>query len=163
MPAGVDHLARDNVVVENLPFVIKVFEKQVERGDALSQTAFDGGPLSAGDDARQHIVRENLLRALFAAVHGEGYPLMQKRSIGSLLAAAQLLWWHLTQTFMQTLIARARRARGLEHFVVSAVEFVVREGRVKAAPRGTVETRHRRPTPKGARAMFARAPRSAMR
>src|SRR6266496_4350709 len=143
------HLARDNAVLENLAFVIKVFEKQVERGDALSQAAFDGGPLSAGEDARQHIVGENLLGALFTAIHGEGYSLMQKRSISSPLAVAQLLWWHLTQTFMQRLIARARRARGLEHFVVGAVEFVASEGRVKAALRVGVETCHRRSTRNG--------------
>src|ERR1022692_979141 len=88
--AGVDDLAGDDPVLHDAAVMINVGEKQVESGNALYETAFDSRPFRTGDDSRQQIMREDLLRALGAPVHGKGDALVEKREIGFLLEAIQL-------------------------------------------------------------------------
>ncbi len=71
--------------------MINVLEKQIEGCDALGEARLDLPPLGASDDARQQIVREDPLGALFAAVDRERDALMQETEVGRLLAAAKFV------------------------------------------------------------------------
>jgi hypothetical protein len=108
--------------------VVDVVEKEVERGDALHQPAFDGFPLGCGDDARQQVVGEDAFGAARVAVDGEGDALVQKREVGSLLARLQFRWRQLEQAPVEKLVLRPRRAVGREHLVVGVVQLIGGEG-----------------------------------
>jgi hypothetical protein len=89
--AGVDEVAGNDAVSEDASFVVDVLEEEVERGDALGETALDRLPFGAGDDARDEIVGEDLFGAFVASVDGEGDALIEEAEVSGLLAAAQLV------------------------------------------------------------------------
>ena len=91
MLAGVDDFPRDDAVFQNARFVIDILEKQIERGEALCEAAFNDVPFRAGDDTRQQVMRENSFGAFFAAIDGESNALVEKREVGFELAAAKFL------------------------------------------------------------------------
>ena len=80
--AAVDELARNDAVVEDFGVGVNVAQEEIERGDALREAALDAIPLLRSNQARQQVVREDALRAFFAAVDGEGDALGEKREIG---------------------------------------------------------------------------------
>ena len=121
MFAAINHLARHDAVGQAAAFVVDVAQEQVERGDALRQSLFDGLPLGAGDDARQQVVREDAFGALVAAVNRERDALVQKRHVGGLLFAAHLFGGQAEQQLVQRAIVPARLALGVEHLVECAV------------------------------------------
>ncbi len=127
MLAAIDHFARHDAVGQAAAFVVDVAQEQIERRDALRQSALDGLPLGAGDDARQQIVREDALGAFVAAVNGERDALVQKRHVGGLLLAPHLFSRQAEQQLIQRAIVLARLALGVEHFVEGAVQVVACE------------------------------------
>ncbi len=84
-----------------------------------------------GDQARQQIVGEDALGALFAAVDGEGDALGEKREIGGLLAALQFLGRQVGQGFSQGAVLGPQFALRLAHLIEGLVERVVAEQRVQ--------------------------------
>ena len=88
--AAVDQLARHDAFVEDPALVIDVFEKQVDRGEALGQPALEHAPFGRGDDARQQVVGKDPLRSLRIAVNREGDALREKGLFRFGLMLAQL-------------------------------------------------------------------------
>ena len=72
VPARVDNLARDDLVRQDAALMINVLQKQIEGGDALGEARLDLPPLGASDNARQQVVRKDLLGPLLAAVNVKG-------------------------------------------------------------------------------------------
>ena len=107
MAAAVNQFARNDAIRQNSAVVVNVFEKEIQRGDALRQAVLDLAPLLVGNDPRQQIVRKDPLRALVVAVDRERDALVQKRQVGRLLALAQFLGRKLQQRLKQSLIVRA--------------------------------------------------------
>src|SRR5271169_2663661 len=106
MSARVDDLARDCLVRQYAAFMINVLEEQIERGDALGEARLDLPPLSASDDARQQVVREDPLGALFTAVNIEGDSLIEEGKICCLLAPPQLIGRNRKQPAEQLSVVR---------------------------------------------------------
>jgi hypothetical protein len=76
--ASIDEFFGDDSVGQDFSVVVDVFEKQIQGGDALGETALDLAPFGVGNDAGQKIVGENALGAFRIAVNGEGNSLMEK-------------------------------------------------------------------------------------
>ncbi len=88
--AAIDQFARHDAIVEDLAFVIDIFQEEVEGGDALGQAVLDLRPFARGNDAREQIVGEDALGAFLVAVDGEGDAFMEEGKISGLLTFAQL-------------------------------------------------------------------------
>ena len=127
MLATVDQLARDDAVGENFGVGVNVAQKEIQRGDALREPALDAVPLRGGHQARQQIVGEDALRALFAAVDGEGDALGEEGEIDRLLAPLQLVGGQAGQRLGKRAIRRPHLAAGLAHLVEGLVERIVSE------------------------------------
>ena len=146
MLAGVDDVAGDDAVVQDLPLVIDVVQEQVERGDALGQAALDDVPVGGRDDARQQIVREDALGAFVAAVDGEGDALVEEGQVRLLLAPQQFLGRQPGQLLVQLPVRTARLRLAVEHLVEGVGQRVageqVRRGWVGtgATPKGHSNT-----------------------
>ena len=125
MPAAIDELARDDAVGEDFCVGVDVAQEKVERGDALREPALDAVPLLSSDKARQKIVGEDALGALFAAVDGEGDALGEEGEVDRLLAPLQLIGGKGSQGFGKGAIWRPHLAAGLAHFVEGLVERVI--------------------------------------
>ena len=119
--------ARHDAFLQDPPVVIDVLEEQVERRQALDETALDRFPLARRDDARQQVVGKDPLCALIVSVDREGHALMEERAVGILLPPPQLGWRELEQALVQRVVGRARHAGSLEHFVITLIEQVVSE------------------------------------
>ena len=107
--------------------MIEVVEEQVERGDALRQTALDDVPVGAGDDPREEVVRKNAFGPFLTAVDGEGDALVEEREISLMLAAPQLLGGELEELLVQTPVGSARLRASVEHLVEGALDAVAGE------------------------------------
>jgi len=70
-------------------------------------------------------MRENPLGSFLAAVDGEGDALMQKRSVGGLLSAANFLDRQTEEHLVERPVVRTREPLCLEHLVIRAAEPVV--------------------------------------
>ena len=127
--AAVDQVEGHYFVGKNLPLVVDVMEKQVERGDALHQPALDGLPLAGGDDARQQVVGEDAFGAARVAVDGEGDALVQKGEVGGLLARFQLGGRQFEKPPVEQFVLRPGEAVRCEHLVVGVVQLIGGEGR----------------------------------
>src|SRR5262245_57975088 len=92
VPAAVDELRWDNAFGEDASLVVDVLEEQVDRGQPLSQAAFERIPLTTCQDPGQQVERENPLRALIVSIDGERNALCQERAVGFQLPLSQLLW-----------------------------------------------------------------------
>lgn len=79
------------------------------------------------DNARQQIMREDLLGALFTAVNVKGDSLIEEGKIRSLLAPAEFIVRNGEQPAIQLLIVRTWLARTVEHLVPRAVKFTAGE------------------------------------
>ena len=86
MLAAVHDFARHGAVRKNAAFVVNIAQEQVERGNALGQSAFDAAPFRAGDQAGQQVIGKDALRPLLPAVDREGDALVQKGEVGGVLA-----------------------------------------------------------------------------
>ena len=69
---------RDDAVLHDFLLVINVVQEKIQRRDALRKPALDVLPFLRRDDARQHVERENLFRALRVAIDVERDALPQK-------------------------------------------------------------------------------------
>ena len=109
MLTGVDDLTGNNAVLQDAPFVIHIFEKQIEGGEALGEPAFDCFPLGAGNDARKKVVRDDALGTFIAVVDGERDALIEEGKVRFLLAAQKLLGRQIQKLGVQrAVVARAR-------------------------------------------------------
>ena len=108
--AAVDQVARHDPFGEDAAVVVDVLQEEIERVDALRQTALEVLPLRAGQHARQQIVREDPLRALVVAVHREGDALVEERAVGRELTDPQLVDLDLEQPIEEH-AGRSRAAR----------------------------------------------------
>ena len=125
MLATVDELAGNDFVGENSAFVIDIAQKQIQRGQPLSQALLDSRPFCGGDNPGQQIVGKNSLRPLFATVHRKGDTLVQKRQVGRLLTAAQFLRSEFQQGLLQRAVVSPGHARRHEHLIVRDINLVV--------------------------------------
>src|ERR1700678_419066 len=74
-------------------------------------------------------MRKDLLRAFAAPVHRKGDALIEKREIGFLLAAVQLFRWEILKLRIEIAVLWTGASPGAEHFVISCVDLIIREGR----------------------------------
>jgi len=92
---AVDHAPRHDAVLQRAALGIDVAQEQVERSDALLQATLDLFPFRRGDDARQHVGRDDALgrrrTAWGIVVDGEGDSLLEERKFAGLLAAGEFL------------------------------------------------------------------------
>ena len=116
--AAIDDLPRNNPIGENVPLVVNVAEKHVERGDPLRQSPFDEAPFRMRDDARQKIVGEDALGAFLVAVNAEGDPLIQKRHVGEVLPPANLVGGQGSERIEDLGVVLAHAAFRDKHLVV---------------------------------------------
>src|SRR5216683_8005199 len=107
VPAGVDDLARDYLVRQYAAFMINVLEKEIEGDDALGKARLDLPPLGASDNARQQVMREDLLGPLLTAVNVKGDSLIEEGKIRSLLAPPEFVGWNREQPAVQFSVVRA--------------------------------------------------------
>ena len=76
--AGVDEFLGDDPVGEDFSGVVNVFEKQIQRGNALRQATLDLAPFAIRDDAGKKVVGENAFGAFGTTINGECYSLMKE-------------------------------------------------------------------------------------
>ena len=91
MAAGIDEFFGDDAGRKDFAAVVNIFEKKIQRGDALGESGLNLTPLGVWNDAWEKVVREDALRAFGVAINREGNALMQERKFGGLLALAKFL------------------------------------------------------------------------
>ena len=127
MLAGVDDFPWVNAFFDNFCVVVDVLEEEVQRGDALGETALDGFPFGGGDDAWQEVVRPDTLSSLVIPIDCKGNALIQEGRICRLLPLVECLGRHLQQTMIQLLVMRARLAIHIQHLVERRIKGIIRE------------------------------------
>src|SRR5581483_9743456 len=101
--------------------------KEIQCGDALREASLNTVPLGSRHQARQQIVREDALRALFAAINRKRDALRDKGEIGRLLAPLQLVRRQGGQRLGQCAVVLAHVAVRCAHLVEGLIERIVAE------------------------------------
>ena len=135
MLGAVDHRARHDAVLQHAAVGIDVAQEQVERRDALLQTALDALPFRRRDDARQKVGRDDPLGRLVVGIDREGDALVQEGLLAGLLAADELVRRQRRQPAVErgVMIAALRR-HGREHLVIRRAQRIGGIGSVLARP-----------------------------
>ena len=126
--AIVDKAGRYDAIAQNPSRSVDVGEEQIQRFDALPESAFDQVPIVGVKDSRQEIDRNDpLVRPLFS-VDRKRDSFMQKRSLGTFLHDRKFARRDAVERLPKPAAMRARRAGGIEHLVVECrLDFVTRE------------------------------------
>lgn len=112
------HLVRrDDPGLDDALVVIDIGKEHVQRIDALDAAAFDHGPFTGGDAARDDIEGDQALGVLFIAVEGEGDPGAVEEQIGFATPLGQQFRRRIGQPEGEVLIVRTAGAVCVIHFI----------------------------------------------
>ena len=127
----------DDSFAQRPPFVVDVLEEEVDGGEALLESPLDVLPLPGGQQARHEVERDDPLRHLVPAVHGEGDAFVQEPAVDALLELRHLLGDQPAERLHHLPAGGARSAVALEHLVVEPRLHLV-AGKRRRSPRGLV-------------------------
>ena len=119
--AAAYEILRDHAVADDAALAVYIRQKQVQRLNALNQTALDVFPVAREHQPRDAVDREDPFDGLVVAVDGEGDPLVQQGAVDPLLQAAEFIGGQLRQRLDQCIAMRPRPAGCGEHLVVEAL------------------------------------------
>ena len=123
-----DQIGRDDPVGNYPARTVDIREEQVQRFEPLAQTAFEEIPFFGGDQPRDDIDRDDALLRAFLAIDGKSDALVQEGPLRALLHRGDLVPRRLAESLPQLAAMGARRAGGVEHFIIeSGVRLVAGE------------------------------------
>ena len=119
-----DVVGRDDAVLEDLLLVVDVVQEEIERGDALDQSLFDGLPFGVGNDARHEVEREDPLGPLIVIVDREGDATPHEGQVDRSLLPLVLCLVEMFQVLGDSSIVGADGPRFIEHLVTKITAVV---------------------------------------
>ena len=115
---------RDDAVLDDFLLVINVLEEQVERRDALGQSALNVLPLAGGNDARHEVDGEDALRAARVAIDVEGDALTEEGEVHGMPPAIEFVALKLVEESVEFAVMRQHLATAAEHFIEERLTVV---------------------------------------
>ena len=118
----------DDLVPQAPAVVVDVFQKKVERREALLEAPFDVFPLGSGQDPGYTVDGNDLLRGPFGVEDREGDALVKEVTVNALLKPGQILGSEFRQGRVEALARLSRTPVGSEHLIVVArIQVVICE------------------------------------
>src|SRR5882724_8231837 len=124
MRAAIDHLGRDDPILQDELFVVNILEEEVQGLQPLADTLLDIFPFGSGDDPGNDVEGEDLFYAFAAAVNGERNALAHKKLFCQLLFSVQLIDAHLLHKVHHSLVLLPDRKVGV-HFVPGVGVYMI--------------------------------------
>jgi hypothetical protein len=116
----VHEVRRDHAVLQAPLLLVDVEDEEVQRRDALDETALDPLPLAGGDDPGHEVEGKDALDPLLGPVDGEGDALVDEGELLQPFPAVQLALGERLERGDERRIVAARNVRALEHLVECA-------------------------------------------
>ena len=118
----------DDLVLEDLPVVIHIVDKQVEGPDPLLETAFHPFPLVGGDHPRHGVERHDPLDPLVPSINGEGDALLAHREVGQAMPAFDIGGIEIGKPVGDVLVVGADGAAIGDHLIPASGLVTIKPG-----------------------------------